>query len=159
MNPASPNFMHFYNPDILTQNYPNPACEGADPITAQVNGLEMMNMLFGEIPQHQVGATSCPQRGGGINSPQLKGTDFSDWRMVDIKPIAGGTRTPFYDLGILRGGNELLINTPHPGFFSTPAFMANWATNNSNQMRVTLNQSLIVISWFSKTMNGISRRI
>src|SRR5262249_45917802 len=30
------------------------------------------------------------------------------------------------------------------GFFSTPAFFANWHTNASNQMRVTLNQTLIV---------------
>jgi hypothetical protein len=33
---------------------------------------------------------------------------------------------------------------PRVGFFSTPAFFANWATNNSNQHRNTLNQALIV---------------
>jgi hypothetical protein len=145
MNPASPNYLHFYNPDILTQRYPDTTCEGLDPITAQVNGLELMNMLFGEIPQHQGPNGACPQRGGGINSPQLKGTDFTDWRMVTMRPPGTGeARTPFFNLAQLRGANELLINTPHPGFFSTPAFMANWATNSSNQMRVTLNQSLIV---------------
>jgi hypothetical protein len=37
-----------------------------------------------------------------------------------------------------------VLTTPHPGFFSTPAFFANWPTNASNQMRVTLNQTLIV---------------
>jgi hypothetical protein len=37
-----------------------------------------------------------------------------------------------------------VLNTPHPGFFATPAFQANWPTNSSNQMRVTVNQSLIV---------------
>ena len=33
---------------------------------------------------------------------------------------------------------------PRVGYFSTPAFFANWATNNSNQHRDTLNQALIV---------------
>ena len=36
------------------------------------------------------------------------------------------------------------VGTPRPGFFTTPAFVANWPTNTSNQMRVTLNQTLIV---------------
>jgi hypothetical protein len=40
--------------------------------------------------------------------------------------------------------NELVLSTPRPGFFSTPAFFANWPTNQSNQMRVTANQALIV---------------
>jgi hypothetical protein len=33
---------------------------------------------------------------------------------------------------------------PRVGFFSTPAFFANWQTNASNQMRVTTSQALIV---------------
>jgi CTP:molybdopterin cytidylyltransferase MocA len=37
-----------------------------------------------------------------------------------------------------------VLNVPRVGFFSTPAFFANWQTNTSNQMRVTLNQALIV---------------
>jgi hypothetical protein len=37
-----------------------------------------------------------------------------------------------------------VIHTPRVGFFSTPAFQANWSTNTSNQFRVTTNQALIV---------------
>ena len=34
--------------------------------------------------------------------------------------------------------------SPRVGFFSTPAFAANWQTNTSNTMRVTTNQTFIV---------------
>ncbi len=37
-----------------------------------------------------------------------------------------------------------MLNIPRVGFFSTPAFFANWQTNTSNTMRVTMNQTLIV---------------
>jgi hypothetical protein len=54
------------------------------------------------------------------------------------------TVTPFWDLPAMRTANTLLLKTPRQGFFSTPAFNANWSTNQSNQMRVTINQTLIV---------------
>ena len=37
-----------------------------------------------------------------------------------------------------------MLTIPRVGFFTTPAFFANWQTNTSNQMRVTTNQALIV---------------
>ena len=40
--------------------------------------------------------------------------------------------------------HELVLSIPRVGFFGTPAFFANWQTNTSNQMRVTMNQTLIV---------------
>jgi hypothetical protein len=52
--------------------------------------------------------------------------------------------TTFYDLHSLRSAEELVLQLPRVGFFSTPAFFANWQTNASNQMRVTVNQALIV---------------
>src|SRR4029079_13702917 len=65
--------------------------------------------------------------------------------MVPIRePAAGEAITPFYDLPTLRSANELVLTIPRIGFFSTPAFFANWQTNISNQMRVTMNQTLIV---------------
>ena len=71
--------------------------------------------------------------------------DFTTWKMVTIRqPAAGELPTKFYDLPTLRSSNELVLNVPRVGFFSTPAFFANWQTNNSNQMRVTTNQALIV---------------
>jgi hypothetical protein len=76
---------------------------------------------------------------------QLSDQDFSDWRLVDIRPPVGPEApTKFYDILALRSAKELVIGTPHPGFFTTPAFFANWSTNQSNQMRVTANQALIV---------------
>ncbi|MES1175436.1 MAG: hypothetical protein ABUL62_14030 [Myxococcales bacterium] len=67
------------------------------------------------------------------------------WRPVTVRIAkAGEALTPFYDLPTLRQANEIVVRTPRVGFFSTPAFFANWTTNNSNQHRDTLNQSLIV---------------
>jgi hypothetical protein len=67
------------------------------------------------------------------------------WRPVTVRaPNDGEQLTPFYDLPTLRAANEIVVRTPRVGFFSTPAFFANWPTNNSNQHRDTLNQALIV---------------
>jgi hypothetical protein len=86
----------------------------------------------------------CP----GVSSPGLVQTlanDFTDWRMVTVSPPgAGQTTTAFYNLPQLRTATELVLNIPRAGFFSTPAFAANWPTNSGNQMRGPLNQSLIV---------------
>src|SRR5260370_10553037 len=68
--------------------------------------------------------------------------------MVTLRtPNGGESTTPFYDLIKLRDPKttELVVKyTPRVGFFSTPAFFANWQTNTSNQARVTINQTLIV---------------
>ncbi len=65
--------------------------------------------------------------------------------MVTLRaPDPGEATTRFFDIPGLRAATELVLGTPHPGFFSTPAFFANWPTNQSNQMRVTANQALIV---------------
>jgi hypothetical protein len=145
-DPTSANYLKFYNPDIVTQQYPNdPECEGLDPIVFPATATNIQNMLYGEIPPHQGPAGNCPNRPGGINGPQIKDTDFTDWRMVTIRQPGGGdARTTFFDLGKLRTATEIVVGTAHPGFFSTPAFFANWPTNASNQMRVTVNQALIV---------------
>ena len=145
MNPASPNFMHWYNPDLPNLKYPDASCNGLDPITFNANGLALIQMLYGEIPNHQSATGGCPIRPGTELSVQFTASDFSTWTMVTIRPPNGNEPiTPFYDLGVLRSTSELVLRTPHPGFFSTPAFAANWPTNSSNQHRVTLNQALIV---------------
>src|SRR3989441_11269695 len=48
------------------------------------------------------------------------------------------------DLVNFRTGGNLVLRTPRVGFFTTPTFLAEWNTNNSNQARVTTNQTLIV---------------
>lgn len=83
---------------------------------------------------------------GGVAfaSPSVTAQDVI-WRPVTVRVAKAGEKlTPFYDLPTLRSANEIVVRTPRVGFFSTPAFFANWTTNNSNQHRDTLNQALIV---------------
>ena len=138
--------MRFYNPDLPSQTYPDTSCNGLDPISIKVSANSLFSMFYGEIPAHlSPTAVTCNVKGGTGAGRQLAPEDFTTWRMVTIRPPVGGEKpTAFYDLPTLRSSSELVIATPHPGFFSTPAFFANWPTNQSNQMRVTLNQALIV---------------
>ena len=145
VDPSSPNYMHWYNPDVLNAGMKDPGC-AQDPITYPANGATLHMVLFGSLDNRK-NATGgvCLQRAGTAASPQLKADDFGTWKMVTVRaPNAGETPTAFYDLPKLRGGSELVLTTPRVGFFSTPAFFANWQTNKSNQMRVTMNQTLIV---------------
>jgi hypothetical protein len=84
--------------------------------------------------------------GGGVSftSPNVTSQDVI-WRPVTVRVAATGDKlTPFYDLPTLRAADEIVVRTPRVGYFTTPAFFANWPTNNSNQHRDTLNQALIV---------------
>ena len=83
---------------------------------------------------------------GGVSftPPSVNAQDVI-WRPVTVRIAKAGEKlTPFYDLPTLRAANEVVVRTPRVGYFSTPAFFANWATNKSNQHRDTLNQALIV---------------
>jgi hypothetical protein len=67
---------------------------------------------------------------------------------VTIVPKATASdRTPViqsYDLPALRAATTLTLSLPRVGFYTTPAFLALWNTNDSNQHRVTANQALLV---------------
>jgi hypothetical protein len=117
-----------------------------DPVSGPASSFQLITVLFGAIPAHaSPTGFQCPQKGGTGAGSSIVPTDFTDWKLVTIRPPnAGEQTTQFYDLPTLRSATELVINTPKPGFFSTPAFQANWPTNSSNQMRVTMNQTLIV---------------
>jgi hypothetical protein len=135
VNPLSPNFMHwsFTQPVDLTKN---PAC--TDP--TMVTGNNIMSLAF-------KGVFGLRQACGGASPPpaQIMAADWTTWRMVTIRePRAGEERTTFWDVDHLRTASELVLSTPRVGFFTTPAFFANWPTNPSNSYRVTLNQTLIV---------------
>jgi hypothetical protein len=145
LDAQGPNFMHWYDVDIGKLTVPDPSCN-SDPIVLTANGYGLHTLLYGGVLEH-VSATGyhCPLVTGTAAGAQLGATDFSSWKMVTLRaPNAGESTTRFYDLPTLRAANELVLMTPHAGFFSTPAFFANWPTNQSNQMRVTLNQALIV---------------
>ena len=145
LDPASPNYMHWYSPDLPGLMYPDTTCNGLDPISFNANSLSLHEMLYGEIPNHPGPSGNCGNRVGSAMSEQIAATDLTAWKMVTIRPpVAGEARTVFYDLPALRAASELVVSTARVGFFSTPAFFANWPTNASNQMRVTANQALIV---------------
>ncbi len=162
-DPTSPDFMHWYDPDPPNLVFtPGPAaCNGVDPIVYYPGGYYTLQwILYGATYNHppsKGSTTNCGSRAGLVTTTPPPGTnsqytqftvdDFGEsaWRMVQIVPPGPGlTQTKFFDIPALRAANQLVLNTPHPGFFSTPAFFANWQTNQSNQMRVTANQALIV---------------
>ena len=140
------NYMHWYDPDVGTVNASTAGCQ-MDPIVyPAVSAMTLHFLLLGSLDAYKTASgTTCTQVGGSAKAAQLTTADFSDWTMVTIRqPNAGEAVTPFYDLQSLRTATELVLSVPRVGFFSTPAFFANWPTNISNQMRVTMNQSLIV---------------
>ncbi len=144
LNPKSPNFMHWYHPDVGSLKYPDPSCN-SDPITMSARAYNLHDLMYGAISDHAGPNGNCPPKPGTLTAPQMQPADFTTWKLVTVRgPKAGEALTQFYDLPTLRSTTELVLRTPHPGFFSTPAFFANWPTNTSNQMRVTANQALIV---------------
>jgi hypothetical protein len=146
-NPRSPRFLHFYNPDVATTGRGIEGCN-RDPIVFPASSVSLHYALLGSLKGRTNPATHttlCPQDNGSPAAPQLTPTDFSSWRKVTLRtPHPGEQPTPFYDLPRLRAAKEMVLTVPRVGFFTTPAFFANWKTNASNQARVTTNQALIV---------------
>ena len=145
LNPQSPNYMHWYDPDVATANSDVAGCT-ADPLTFASSSFSIHRLLYGSLDGYKSSTgVACPPFAGSATAAQLTTADFNDWTLVNIRaPNTGEAVTAFYDLPTLRGAAELVLSIPRIGFFTTPAFFANWQTNISNQMRVTLNQSLIV---------------
>jgi hypothetical protein len=145
LDPTSANYMHWYNPDAATEDATIAGC-AMDPIVYPASAITLHWLLYGSLDGRKAAdGTACPQSGGSATAAQLSAADFSDWTMVTIRePKSGEATTAFYDLPSLRAASELVLSIPRVGFFTTPAFFANWQTNTSNQMRVTLNQTLIV---------------
>ncbi len=141
VDPTSPNFMHWYDPDVTIADSQVPGCL-RDPIVFPADAMTIHYLLYGTLDNRTGG---CGAYGGSASAAQVQASDFSDWTMVTLRPPnAGEQTTTFYDLPSLRSATELVLNVPRVGFFSTPAFFANWQTNTSNQARVTTHQALIV---------------
>jgi hypothetical protein len=145
LDPTSPNFMHWYDPDVARLGtYLSAGCV-EDPVTYPSSAFTLHELLFGALDVRRDAAGDQCGFGGTALAPQLSGTDFTAWKMVTVRPPAAGeATTSFFDLATLRSTDTLVLDVPRVGFFSTPAFFANWQTNTSNQMRVTTNQALIV---------------
>jgi hypothetical protein len=146
IDPTSPNFMHWYDPDV-TMSSSVAGCS-TDPVVLGPSSATIHYLLYGSIDGRKDPSNStlnCPPVGGTSAAPQLQTGDFSDWTMVTIRPPSKGEATAtFYDLPTLRQATTLVLKLPRVGFFSTPSFAANWQTNTSNTMRVTMNQTFIV---------------
>ncbi|MDB4974303.1 MAG: hypothetical protein JWN48_2644 [Myxococcaceae bacterium] len=142
---AGPNYMHWYDPDLPLLEARQPGC-GPDPMQLAAKSDNLHFMLYGGLTGYDgTPGLKCTQYGGSAAAGQLSADDFDTWKMVTIRqPEDGEASTSFFDLPKLRSSDTLVTTTPRVGFFSTPAFFANWQTNVSNQMRVTMNQALIV---------------
>jgi len=147
LDPTSANYMHWYDPDVAdVGTYEHDAACAQDPNVFPASGVTLHYLLYGALDTRKSpSGVACPVFAGTAGAPQITGTDFTDWKMIAIRtPDPGESTTRFYDLATLRTTNELVLSVPRIGFFSTPAFFANWQTNASNEARVTTNQSLIV---------------
>lgn len=111
------------------------------PLTCQVSTINA-DLLFEML----LGFVNCNNTGQyRFDDTLLIAADFSDWRFVDIDVAKTAQAVPiFYDLERLRAMTTISLGQPRLGFFTTPAFLANWETNEDNQFRVTTSQSLIV---------------
>ena len=79
----------------------------------------------------------------------LQPSDYTDWRTVKLTQSntpAGWSNTAGFvqSLRNIGEGGELALRYPRVGFFSSPVFLNYWVTNDDNQFRLTLNQTLIV---------------
>lgn len=145
LDPTNANFMHWYDPDVASTNSTGDQCN-VDPRTYPITSHALHSLLYGSLENYKSSTGAlCGTFGGKVADSQFTAADFSAWKMVTIRtPHAGEATTQFYDVPSLRSATELVLSTPRVGFFTTPAFFANWNTNTSNQDRVTINQTLIV---------------
>jgi hypothetical protein len=133
INPKSNYYMHWTIPGL--------SCT-SDPVTIPASKKELANELYYALsgyfdPMYFAGCTG----GTALITPAM----YSDWTMVTItQPSGSEATTNFYDLVDLPTATSMVLHRPYVSFYTTPVFFANWQTNDSNTMRVTTNQSLIV---------------
>ncbi|MEY4583216.1 MAG: hypothetical protein RL701_7919 [Pseudomonadota bacterium] len=143
-NPASAHFLKFYSTQLAAATGD---CHKPIVVDTKDNRLTLYTATFGETMMsffmgNSFGSGFC--RYPALDTV-LNDSDFQTWRMVTIRaPGANEKRTWVYEISRFRGGGELVYTKPHVGFYTTPAFLYTWQTNDSNQARVTVNQTLIV---------------
>lgn len=155
LNPASPNYMVWPMPVVIPAT-----CTTPTPLTFPGNKSNYGN-LFGELFGKAAYAPCYPNNQQQRFAPQFADNpapglnDWNDWRLVTVHALDANTpnTTPvFWDIVKLRAATDMTLHTPRMGFFGTLAFAANWATNVSNEARVTANQALIVA--IGQSING-----
>jgi hypothetical protein len=158
LNPSSPNFMVWHDPVPIPTGCTTtpPVVYDATPTDAgsvpNNNQGQNYNTLFSLIFGGGIPYLPCypADQYGNVPSiqakPLLQDSDFSDYRMVTINPIAktANTSPAFYEIPSLRSATSVNFHIPRVGFTGTLAFETNWGTNITNENRVTTNQTLIV---------------
>ncbi len=148
LDPASPDYLVFgyAAPSKVSGRKFDGTCAGdASKLSRYPGNTLLFQVLLGSVPRdstnNSLGLTQlgCMEHAA---QPYFAPSDFSDWEMVAIS--GDGTPLLAYDLPALRRATELSSKLPRVGFFTTPAFLAVWNTNDSNQHRVTVNQALLV---------------
>jgi len=109
----------------------------ADCETRSIRSDALFDFLFGRVGCG-VGQAYLPE------VPIVSGSDFNDWRTIELKETDDPSVVPvFWDVLTFRAASELNVTLPRVGFMTTPAFLANWATNEDNQFRVAASQTMI----------------
>ncbi|HXT98376.1 MAG TPA: hypothetical protein VN853_18915, partial [Polyangia bacterium] len=104
---------------------------------------QLFQRLIGYTPRYPfVASPTCWEH---PSKPYMTDADVADWRWVTIaaKQSSDSYVQP-YDLPSLRLLTTVKLAMPRVGFYTTPAFLALWNTNDSNQHRVTANQTLLI---------------
>jgi hypothetical protein len=146
LDPASPNYLTFADVAPTTASRTNGTiCRGtAGMINTYTGYARLFQVLLGFIPRvnDAEGTQICQQHS---SRPYFTQADVSDWNWVTLRPLAANeTQLKSYEILSLRSVTELGLKLPRVGFYTTPAFLALWNTNDSNQHRVTANQTLLV---------------
>jgi hypothetical protein len=149
VDPASPNYLTFADvAPTLNNRAPTIVCRGTAGMVNSFNGFStLFQVMLGLIPQYSTTANGvttdvCDRHS---SRPYFTLSDVSDWQWVNVRPLAAGeARVMPYNLPALRQATELGLALPRVGFYTTPAFLALWNTNDSNQHRVTANQTLLI---------------
>jgi hypothetical protein len=122
------------------------ACRDAGAATGAFKGTSLLfQRLIGFTPRLPFAANpTCFEH---ASKPYLTTADLTDWQWVTINHNATATTRPTtlsYQLPTLRPLTTMTLSLPRVGFYTTPAYLALWNTNDSNQHRVTANQTLLV---------------
>jgi hypothetical protein len=109
-------------------------------VKMQQSYTTLFQRLFGYTQRTPFsGNIQCIEHG---SLPYYTAADLSDWRPVTI--TSGADHPEMFDLPALRAASTMGLEMPRVGFFTTPAYLAIWQTNDSNKHRVTANQTLLV---------------
>src|SRR5262249_2520927 len=72
LDPTSPNFMHWYDPDVAVANLDLPGCQ-RDPTTLGPVAITLHYLLLGTIDSHKLAdGFLCPRFPGSADAPQIK---------------------------------------------------------------------------------------